>query len=74
MTLLMDVNLPGSQEYLVNNWEPPHSLVEAAISEAEFTLRLPFWLSPACLPASGGGLASPQPAGSPLVFAWSFVL
>ena len=67
------VNHPGSQEDLVSNWEPARSLVEDAISGAEFA---PFqlWLSQACLPASCGGWASPQPASSPLVFAQSFVL
>ena len=41
-------------------------------------LRLPLsfwlWLSPACLSASGGEWAGPQPASSPLVFAQSLVL
>ena len=46
--LLEDVNCPGSQEDLVSNWGPAHSLVEDAISGAEIA---PFqlWLSPACL-------------------------
>ena len=35
VTLLADVNLPGSQEDLVSNWEPARSLVEDAISGAE---------------------------------------
>ena len=35
MTLLVDVNHPGSQEDLVSNWEPAHSLVEDAISGAK---------------------------------------
>ena len=30
VTLLADVNRPGSQEDLVSNWEPAHSLVEDA--------------------------------------------
>ena len=30
MTLLADVNRPGSQEDVVSNWEPAHSLVEDA--------------------------------------------
>ena len=42
MTLLVDVNHPGSQEVLVSNWEPAHSLVEDAISGAEFA---PFLLA-----------------------------
>ena len=60
------VNHPGSQEDLVNDWEPAHSLVEDAL----FWL----WLLPACLSASSGGWALPQWASSPLVFAQSFVL
>ena len=78
MTLLADVNDPGSQEYLVSNWEPAHCLVveparSLAISGAEIaTFQL--WLLPACLSASGEGWAGPQLATSPLVFAKSFVL
>ena len=34
-TLLVDVNCPRSQEDLVSNWGPAHSLVEDAISGAE---------------------------------------
>ena len=73
MTLLVDVNHPGSQEDLVNNWKPALSVVEDAISGVEIA---PFqlWLSPTCLPASSGGWAGPLPAGSPLVFGQSFVL
>ena len=37
----MDVNRPGSQEDLVSNWEPAHSLVEDAISGAEIASHLP---------------------------------
>ena len=29
-TLLADVNCPGSQEDVVSNWDPAHSLVEDA--------------------------------------------
>ena len=36
--------------------------------------RLWLWLSPACLPASCAGWASPLLASSPLVFAQSFIL
>ena len=72
-TLLVDVNCPGSQEDLVSNWGPAHSLVEDAISWAEIAPHW-LWLSPACLSASGAGWASPQLAISPLVFAQSFVL
>ena len=32
-TILVDVNRPGSQENLVSNWKPAHSLVEDAVSE-----------------------------------------
>ena len=40
-TLLADVNHPGSQEDLVSNWEPVHSLVEDAVSGAEIAPHLP---------------------------------
>ena len=40
VTLLADVNLPGSQEDLVSNWEPARSLVEDAVSGAETVPRL----------------------------------
>ena len=40
VTLLADVNHPGSQEDLVSIWKPPHSLVEDAISGAEFAPHL----------------------------------
>ena len=39
--LLLDVNHPGSQEDLVSNWEPAHSLVEDAISGAKIVPGLP---------------------------------
>ena len=41
MTLLADVNHTGSQEDLVSNWEPAHSLVEDAFSGAKIALCLP---------------------------------
>ena len=70
VTFMEDVNHPGSQEDLVRNWEPAHSLVEDAISGAKIDPRLPA-LSvthlPLCLWPRGG--AGPQPASSPLVFA-----
>ena len=68
MTLLVDVNRPGSQEDLVSNCEPAHSLVEDTISGAEIA---PFqlWLLPASLSASDGGWVGIQTASSPLVFA-----
>ena len=40
VTLLADVNRLGSQEDLVSNWEPACSLVEHAISAADFAPRL----------------------------------
>ena len=40
MTLRADVNRPGSQEDMVSNWAPAHSLVEDAISAAEMAPRL----------------------------------
>ena len=50
--LLADVNHPGSQENVVSNWDPAHSLVEDAVSGAEIAphlpvlavARLPLWL------------------------------
>ena len=76
MTLLADVNHGGTQEDLVSNWEPAHSLVEDAMPSLEPRLPLAFWflLSSACLSASDGGQANPQLASSPLVFTQSFVL
>ena len=77
MTLLVDVNHPGSQEDLVSNWEPSHCLVEEAVSGAKIALAFWLWLLPTCLFASlplAGGWASLQPASSPLVIAQSFVL
>ena len=49
MILLADVNRPGSQEDLVSNWEPAHSLVEDAISGAEIAPCL-LALAVTCLP------------------------
>ena len=49
MTLLADVNHPGSKEDLISNWEPAHSLVEDAISGAEIAPCLPA-LAVICLP------------------------
>ena len=40
MTLLADVNCPGSQEDLISNWEPAYSLVKDIISEVEIAPRL----------------------------------
>ena len=41
VTLLVDINHPGSQEDLVSNWEPAWSLIEDAISWAKFAPCLP---------------------------------
>ena len=38
--LLADSNHPGSQEDLISNWEPAHSLVEDAISGAKIATCL----------------------------------
>ena len=40
MTLLADVNHPGSQKDVISNWEPAHSLVEDAVSGAEIAPHL----------------------------------
>ena len=75
MTFLEGVNCSGSQEELVSNWDPAHSLVEDAISGVETAPLLPA-LAVACLPlchlCREG--ASRQEARSPLVFSQSFVL
>ena len=72
----MDVNRPESQEDLVSNWEPAHSLVEDAISRAEIVIApCLLALAVASLPLPPEmGWAGPQLASSPLVFAQSFVL
>ena len=49
VTLLEDVNHEGSQEDLVSNWEPAHSLVEDTISGAKIAPCL-LALAIACLP------------------------
>ena len=61
MTLLADVNRPGSQEDVVSNWEPAHSLVEDA-SPWGRDCSTPLLCgsgchTPACLPlgSCGGG-------------------
>ena len=38
MTLLADVNCPGSQKDVVSNWQPAHSLVKDVVSGAEIAL------------------------------------
>ena len=74
MTLLADVNHPGSQEDVVSNWEPAHSLVEDAISGAEIAaapslLALAVTCPPLCLQRGG---ACTQPDSFSLVFTQSF--
>ena len=73
-TLLVDVNCPKSQEDVVSNWEPAHSLVKDAISGAEIApCLLP--LAVACLPLCLlWGLGPSLLASSPLVISQSFVL
>ena len=56
MTLLAFVNHPGSQEDLVSNWEPAHSLVEEAVSGPRLPLAFQLWLSPTCFSGYGGGM------------------
>ena len=60
-TLLADVNRLGSQEDMVSNWEPAHSLVEDAVSGAEIGaapcfLALAVPCLPLCLQCGGRGL------------------
>ena len=40
MTLLANVNRPGSQEDKVGNWQPAHSSVESVVSGAEIAVAL----------------------------------
>ena len=57
VTLLADVNHPGSLEDLVSNWEPVHSLVEDAVSGAEIApclLALAVTRLPLCLQQGDG--------------------
>ena len=54
-------NHPGSQENLVSNWEPAHSLVEDALSRAEIApclLALAVTYLPLCLWLGGGAVCS----------------
>ena len=79
VTLLVDVNRPGSQEDLVSNWKPARSLVEDAISGAEFAPCLPalaITCLPASLPPAGDGLVRSSLALlgyllSPLFWEWA---
>ena len=70
-TPLADVNCPGSQEDVVSNWEPAHSLVEDAKLWAQ-DCSSPFSSGSSCLSASGSGEG--PVCSSPLVFTQSFVL
>ena len=77
-TLLADVNHPGSQEDMVSNWEPAHSLVEdASLWGRDWSSPLPSGSGchvSASLPLTErGGEACMQSASSSLVFAQSFV-
>ena len=66
VTLLADVNCPGSQEDLVSNWEPAHSFAGHAVSGAKVapSLRL-LALAVTHLPLAGDGLVCSQ-----LVLLW----
>ena len=75
-TLLADINHPGSQEDIVSNWEPAHSVVEDAGLWGEIAPCLPALAGthlPLCL-WQGEEPAHSQLASSPLVFTQSFVL
>ena len=78
MTLLVDVNHQGSQEDVLYNWQPAHSLVEHEVSGTEIAMApslLALAVAPAFLPP---GRESPKwkPASSLLLLtrAQSFVL
>ena len=69
MTLLVDVNLPGSQGGMVSNWQLAHSLVDDAVSGAKiaatpFLLALAISQLPLCFP--GGRTLT----GSRLALLW----
>ena len=76
MTLLADVNHPGSQEGEARYWQPAHSLEEDPL-RAEI-IAAPYLLAPASgRPASlPPGMEGPMYHGtcSPLIFVQSFVL
>jgi len=55
VTLLADINCPGSQEDLVSNWETAHSLVKDTVSGAEIAPRLLALAAAFLPPASGRG-------------------
>ena len=70
VTLLAGVNRPGSQEDMVSNWEPTHSLVEdASLCCRDWTSPLPYssgCYTPASLPPAGGE----EPVHSQLALLW----
>ena len=70
VTLLADVNHPRSQEDLVSNWEPAHSLVENAISGAVIA-PLPF--GSGCCPAASLPPVGEGPVHSGLALLWYLV-
>ena len=76
VTLLASVNRPASQEDMISNWEPAHSLWKMRSLRLRLQQPLAFWLwlSLTCLSASREGGPCMQLACSPLVFALSFVL
>ena len=68
MTLLADVNHPGSQEDVVSSWEPAQSLVENVFSGAEIAaapclLALAVEKLSLCLPAGEGPKKIRHPVG-----------
>ena len=76
VTLLEDVNNPGSQEDVTSNWKPAQfdgGCLSLGL-RLEQPLAFQLWLWPACFSTSGGGGACTQSTSSPLVFAKSFVL
>lgn len=77
VTLLANINHPGSQGNIVSNWQPADSL--AGVSTLWLSLQWPLafnlWLLCICLSASREGCKG-QTACSPLVLtrAWLFIL
>ena len=74
VTLLADINHPGSQEDLVSNWEPACSLVEDAISGAEFAPCLKALAATRLPPCLQRWMGRSVASYLSLVFAQSFVL
>ena len=77
MTLLAVVNCPRSQEDMVSNWQPTHSLLDDELSVAEIAAAPLFsgfcCKTPASLPLAlggvgGGEVPKQQLARSPLLF------